>query len=186
MKFLILLHSVNLVKKQTLLLLSKLSNRQTISYLLNCTVIIYQFIFPLAIRTLSASCSQFAKVWQRITNSCFQLNQKSLQCKKQQRSQGQLQVAERNCVQCYVFWTFVLAFILPFFFGLRSRSASICAAVLIYPRRFPQQQRIKNFYRLLKLLNKQKQGSRNIHKMDSNTEEQPKTTSKQSKSLPRA
>lgn len=83
LKFLTLLYSVNLVKKQTLLLLSKLSKRQIISYLLNCTVIIYQFIFPLATTTvtLTGSCTQFSKVWQRTTSSsCFQLNQKSLQC----------------------------------------------------------------------------------------------------------
>lgn len=130
---LILLHSVNLVKEQTLLLLSKLSNRQTISYLLNCTVIIYQFIFPLATRTvtLSGSCTQFSKVWQRTTSSCFQLNQKSLQSNKQQRSQEQLQVAERNCVQCYVFWTFVLAFILLVFLGLGPESLPFVLFVFI-------------------------------------------------------
>lgn len=130
LKFFTLLYSVKPVKKQTLLLLSKLSNRQTISYLLNCTVIIYQFIFPLATQTvtLTGSCTQFSKVWQRTTSSSyFQLNQKSLQCNKQQRSQGQLQVAERNSVQSKVFWTFVLAFVLLFFFRLNPRIPSICA-----------------------------------------------------------
>lgn len=128
-----LLDSVNLVKEQTLLLLSKLSKRQTISYLLNCTII-YQVIHPLATRavTLTGSCTQFSKVWQRtMASSCFQLNRECLQCNKQQRSQEQLQGAERDRVQSSVFFTFVFAFIL-LFSGLSPILSSIFCPIYVY------------------------------------------------------
>lgn len=147
-----LLDSVNLVKEQTLLLLSKLSKRQTISYLLNCTII-YQFIFPLATKavTLTGSCTQFSKVWQRTTSSsCFQLDWEGLQCKKEQRSQEQLQGAKRDRVQGSVFCTFVFAFIL-LFSRLSPRISSIFCASCVYlsQKISPVTKKSKSSYKLL-------------------------------------